>query len=344
MQVTASQLADLLAITIPAGLPVLITGAPGVGKSDVVAQATKRLNFDFLLSHPAVEDPTVPAGLPWIGKGASEATFLPFGIMAKALKATKPTVWFLDDLGQASPAVQAAYMQLLLARRVNGHILPDCVTFIAATNRRTDRAGVSGILEPVKSRFACIVELIADIESWAAWAIDHSISPTLIAFLRFRPETLSAFTPTADITNSPMPRTWAHLAKLEALNLPPVLEHAAFAGAVGEAAAIEYIAFRKMANSLVNLQAILDDPLGVRIPSQPSELYATAVGLAGKARPETFAKIGQYCNRLVDASKGEFAVLCIRDAVRRNDKLQHTDTFVRLASGPIGKLITGQAN
>ncbi len=75
------------------------------------------------------------------------------------MTATKLTACFIDDLGQATPAVQAAAMQLILARTLNGHRVSDHVVFIAATNRRTDRAGVSGILEPVKSRFATLVEL-----------------------------------------------------------------------------------------------------------------------------------------------------------------------------------------
>ena len=38
----------------------------------------------------------------------------------------------------------------------------DQVTFIACTNRKTDMAGVTGILEPVKSRFISISELTRD--------------------------------------------------------------------------------------------------------------------------------------------------------------------------------------
>ena len=170
MTVTPKQLTALLAAMIPARLPLLITGAPGVGKSDIIAQATAQSQADLLISHPAVADPTDAKGLPWPKAGENEATFLPFGELASAIKATKPTVWLLDDLGQATPAVQASFMQLILARRVNGHILPDHVTFVAATNRRSDRAGVAGILEPVKSRFACIVELEPTIDDWSQWA------------------------------------------------------------------------------------------------------------------------------------------------------------------------------
>src|SRR5580765_2856955 len=99
--------------------PILISGAPGVGKSDVVDQSAQLAGADMILSHPAVSDPTDAKGLPWVVDGA--ATFLPFGELHRAINATRPTVWFLDDLGQAMPAVQSSFMQLLLARRVNGH-------------------------------------------------------------------------------------------------------------------------------------------------------------------------------------------------------------------------------
>ncbi|HYE72078.1 MAG TPA: ATP-binding protein, partial [Blastocatellia bacterium] len=186
MTMKPSQLRQFLASAIKQQLPILITGAPGVGKSDIVASAAQDAQAELIISHPVVSDPTDAKGLPWANKNATEATFLPFGELARALKATKPTVWFLDDLGQASPAVQASFMQLILARRVNGHALPDCITFVAATNRRTDRAGVSGILEPVKSRFASIVPLEADLDDWCAWAIDKQLPVELIAFMRFR--------------------------------------------------------------------------------------------------------------------------------------------------------------
>jgi hypothetical protein len=344
MSVSPKQLTELLAEMIPARLPLLSTGSPGIGKSDIIAQAAQQAGADLIISHPAVSDPTDFKGLPWPNADGNSANFIPFGEFSHALNAKNLTVWFFDDLGQAPPSVQAACMQLFLARRVNGHVLPDCVTFLAATNRRVDRAGVSGILEPVKSRFVSIVELEPDIDSWCQWAFSHGIPATLIAFLRFRPELLCKFEATADLTNSPVPRTWAHLAKVEALNLPAAIESAVMAGSVGEGAALEYLAFRQMVKSLVNLDAILLNPDKAQIPSKPSELYATAVGLAARANDSNFARIVTYANRLyTEAGKGEFAVLLIRDATRRDERIQYTDSFVRLNSGPLGQLISGKA-
>jgi hypothetical protein len=344
MNLNPQQLATALEAFLAQRMPLLVTGAPGIGKSDIIAAAAKLAGFDLIISHPAVSDPTDFKGLPWPDATKKSAGFIPFGEFHHALTATRPTAWFFDDLGQASVAVQAACMQLFLARRVNGHILPDCIVFVGATNRRGDRAGVNGILETVKSRFDSIVELEPDIDSWCNWAFGHNIPPTMIAFLRYRPELLSKFIPSADLVNSPSPRTWSAAARIEALNLSAAIELPLMAGAVGEGAATEYLVFRKMVASLINLDAILKDPDKAAIPTAPDQLYATAVGLAAKANGQNFARIAVYCNRLIDSQHGEFAVLCIRDAVRKDEKLTYTDTFVRLASGPVGNLISGNVN
>ncbi len=337
-----SQLATFLARTIAAKLPVLITGAPGIGKSDIVAQATEAAGAHLLLSHPAVADPTDAKGLPWISKDGQSATFLPFGELAQALRATEPTVWFLDDLGQAQPAVQASFMQLLLARRVNGHKLPEHIVFIAATNRRTDRAGVTGILEPVKSRFAAIVELEADLDDWCQWAFTQPhMPPELVAFLRFRPELLCKFTPSADLTNSPLPRTWSHVGKILELGLPAAIESQALAGAVGEGPAVELQSFLRMFRELPSIDAILLDPDAQDIPDSPAVLYAVVTGLARKANEQNYGRVARYAERLADDAHGEFAALLLRDVSRQFPELNNTPEFVRLMSGPLGQLVSG---
>lgn len=334
-----TQVRTLLVSTIKAGMPVLIVGKPGVGKSDVVAQASDDAGAEILVSHPAVADPTDAKGLPWAEPGANEAKFLPFGDLALAMKATKPLVWFLDDLGQASPAVQASYMQLLLARRVNGHKLPDCVSFVAATNRREDRAGVSGILEPVKSRFATIIEMDADPDDWTNWAASNGIRPELIAFMRMRPELLCDFKPTGDMKNSPCPRTWSHASKILNLNLSNGLESLALAGAVGEGAAAELSGFIQMFRNLpVSPDQILLDPTGADVPKEPSHLYAISSALAFKGNAENFGRLLTYAKRMPQ----EFGVLTIRDAVRRNKKCTAHPDFSKFAASKLGRLVSGQ--
>lgn len=336
----AKDLIAYLASTIKARLPVLITGAPGIGKSDIVTQAAIDADADLILSHPAVADPTDVKGLPWIVDG--KATFLPFGELAQALNTDRATVWFLDDLGQASPAVQASYMQLLLARRVNGHVLSDNVTFIAATNRRTDRAGVSGILEPVKSRFlGGIVELEAHLDDWCTWAIAKNIAPELIAFLRFQPDLLCKFQASADLVNCPVPRTWSGVSKILELGLPATIQSQAIAGIVGDGAATEFLAFLRLYRELPNVDQILIDPDSVAIPENPATLYALAGALAHRTTETNFARVARFAERMIAEGRGEFSVLTIRDAMNRHPKIVQTTAFVKLATGELGQLISG---
>jgi len=348
-KLTPSQLKVLLSASIKARANVLVSGAPGIGKTQILIEATRDAGADLIISHPAVEDPTDVKGLPWLnGTKKNEATFLPFGALAQALNAKKLTVWFLDDLGQATPAMQAAYMQLLHGGRVNGHQIPDCVVFVAATNRRTDKAGVTGILEPVKSRFGTIVELIPDIDDFSRWAfknLDPNAAMTLVPFLRFRAELLSKFEPSADLTNSPSPRTWEKVARWETLQLPQEIEAAAMSGAVGAGAAGEYLAFRVMARQLPNLDGIITNPKKAAIPTEMSKLFAISIGLARKANVGNFGRITQYAERmLTEANRGEFAVLMMREVQRLDEDqaIQHTHDYIQMTLGPVGEQMDGR--
>lgn len=339
--VRPAELIELLSHAIPAIRPILITGPPGIGKTSIVEQAAQLCDADVIISHPVVADPTDVKGLPWVVPGASHASFFPFGDAYRALNAKKLTVWVLDDLGQAMPSVQASYMQPILGRQINGERLPDCLTFVAATNRRTDRAGVTGILEPVKSRFASIVELAVNLDDWCTWAFAHNLPAELIAFLRFKTNLLCEFNASADLTNSPVPRTWAHVAQLMALNLSPNVMHAAIIGAVGEGAAVEFAGFRRLYATLPSIDGILIDPKGQPLPKEMSTLYAVVTALGMKANENNFPRIAVYAERLTKANHGEFATLLLRDAVKRAPKIMQTGAFIALASSELGQLIAG---
>lgn len=344
ISITPQETTQLLGAFMKAKTPILLTGAPGIGKSSLVERAAQEAGFDLILSHPVVADPTDAKGLPWLDKDGESAKFLPFGDLAKAMKATKPTLWFLDDLGQASPAVQASYMQLLLAREVNGHKLPDCVTFAAATNRRSDRAGVSGILTPVLSRFGCIVEISVSINDWTQWALDADVAPELISFLRFRPDLLQDFDPSKrDMENFPCPRTWGFVGqKTLKMGLPQNLEFVAIAGAVGEGAATEFHAFMNLLRgNLPNPDSIILDPDNAAIPDQPSLLWAVCTALTKKATDGNCGRIFRYAERLHNDKKSEFATLMVKDIIRTQPNICDTPEWTRLAVSPFGKSFLG---
>ena len=303
-------------------LPVLIKGAPGVGKTDIVTQVANDLKMKLILFHPVVSDPTDFKGLPGIVKGKAE--FLPFGDLRVLLECEEPTLAFYDDVGQAPACVQAALMQLILANQVNGHILSEHVVHCAATNRREDRAGVTGILEPVKSRFATILELIADVDDWVTWALHHEMPPELIGFVHFRPALLTSGKATNDIINHPCPRTFANAGRLINSGLTDL---ETLAGAVGEGCASEMVGFIKVYKQLPNLSAILTDPKNATVPDEPAALYAVVSGLTEKVTEQNFSRVNAYGNRLPQ----DFSILLVRNCIRKEPKIQNTKAFIEWA-------------
>ena len=321
-----SLLFKTLAATIPAKLPILLKGQPGIGKTAIVEQATEEAGFDLILSHPVVDDPTDYKGMPFVIEnkdGEKYATFLPFGNLREAIEATGPTVYFLDDLGQAPPAVQSACMQLLHARKINGHDISKNITFLAATNRKRDKANVKGVLEPVKSRFASIFEVEHDVEDWIKWAVkpENNIPAELIAFIRFRPDMLNQFEPTANIVNTPCPRTVENVGRLMNAGIPHEAEHEAFKGAAGEAFATEFVNFLKIYRHLPNPAMVLADPDNADIPTDKLDvLYALCTAISRMASEKNHERFFRFAERL----PVEFGICMVKDAVNRTPELHLT--------------------
>ena len=317
------QLNQAIKFAIKNKYPLLIKGSPGIGKTQILTQACLETGTELIVSHPVVSDPTDYKGLPFPTKDGTEATFLPFGDLLKLINADKPTVFFLDDIGQASSSVQASLMHLLLARRINGHAVSEHVVFLAATNRRQDRAAVQGILEPVKSRFAAILELEVNVDDWVDWAIENNMPVELIAFIRFRPNLLHDFKPTADIINTPNPRTVAAVGMMMNAGLPKDTEYEMISGAAGEGFAAEFLGFLKIYRDLPDIEKLIADPENAIVPDEPSVLFAVCGALSAKGNKKNLSNIIKFTDRL----PGEFQVLLIKDAIKRNKSLSNTKEF-----------------
>jgi hypothetical protein len=323
-----TKLKSYLAYAVPKNYPVLIKGKPGIGKTDIIEAAALEAKAELIVSHPVVSDPTDFKGLPFASKDGLSADFLPYGDLNRLTKAKKKTVFFLDDLGQAPAVVQAACMQLLLARKINGHAVSDHVTFVAATNRREDKAGVSGILEPVKSRFMTILNLEVDVDDWVRWAIGADMPAELTSFVRFKPNVLEGGPASKDIENTSCPRTLAHVGIQQNNGLPEELYPEVFAGAAGPAFAIEYMTFMKMVKQLPSLDSIIADPDKAKVVKEPSINYAIIGGLARKMDDQTIAPIVRYLDRL----QPEFNVACMTDGASRNPSVCKNKAYIAWAS------------
>jgi hypothetical protein len=311
--------------------PVLITSGPGCGKTDIISDAVKTIGYDLLVTHPVVSDPTDFKGMPYVSPDG-EALFVPFNDLKHLVDAKKDTVFFFDDFGQAPVSVQAAAMQLLLARRINDHIISDKVTFIAATNRRQDKAGVSSILEPVKSRFYSIVELTPSTKDWVEWAYKHDMPGELIGFIRWRESTkggiLYDFQPTIELQNSPCPRTVAFLGNMLKVGIPDSIKLEVFKGAVGAGFTSEFLAYLNICKELPDPADIINNPTKVPIPKKPDILFAICSNLVTKTTRKNFVNIMKFINRLPD----EFGLMLVQDILTMDNTFADLEPFTEWSS------------
>ncbi|MHA1952463.1 MAG: ATP-binding protein [Candidatus Heimdallarchaeaceae archaeon] len=348
-----TELAQFLAYTIPAREPILITGKPGIGKSDIVVQAANACGADIIFIHAVVSDPTDAKGMPWVRitkDGDAEAVFIPFYELQKMINAQKLTLVFLDDFGQAPPSVQAAFMQLLLARRINEHKISDYVVFVGATNRRQDKAAVSGVLEPVKSRFTAIIELITNIHSWLDWSLGDGkivvkkshineripilpVAMEVVQFMRKNSEWIDKFEATNDLRNTPTPRTIVNMSKFVKMGLPKELQLAAFSGAAGQEIATAFHGFLKFYTKMPDPDVVIANPTKAPVPDTKdpdagiSIMYALVGSLAQRANVKNFDNIAKYADRIPK----EFQVYLMKDSTRLNGEIRDCKGFTNWA-------------
>ncbi len=312
-----SEIVAALETLLDISQPAFLWGAPGVGKSQVVAQVAAARGLTLVDVRAVLLDPVDLRGIPRIDP-EGRAVWCPPSFLPRAGRG----ILFLDELNTAPPLVQAACYQLILDRKLGEYELPQGWTVIAAGNRESDRAVTHRLPSALANRMVHL-DFDPDLEDWLAWAEGAGLEPRVRAFLRFRPRLLHAFDPQRNEKAFPSPRSWEFAARILAARPQGTALAALLRGAVGEAAALECLGFLAVCESLPEVEAVLADPDGVRLPEEPAAIYAMCESLARKASDSTMPSLATLARRL----PVEFSVLLMRDAVAAEPSIVETEAF-----------------
>lgn len=184
---------DVLDVAYRARRAVLLEGATGIGKSQIVAQFAARRGIETRVLDLSLLEPPDLVGLPVIANGRTEY----------ACPAELPTagrgVLMLEELNRAELPVMQPALQLLSARRLHGYELPEGWMCIAAVNPEDDDYQVHALDPALRARFLGL-HVHADRESWLAWAGEAHVHPAVVSVVRAHD----------DAFEGAPPRSWAY--------------------------------------------------------------------------------------------------------------------------------------
>ena len=316
MQVRISQATSMLTKYLQAKLVPMLTGSPGIGKSQIIHKIAEDFNLKVIDLRLSQCDLTDLLGFPQIT--GSKAGYVPmdtFPIQGdKVPDGYSGWMLFLDEMNGAVPAVQAAAYKLILDRMVGSYHLHKNVAIVCAGNLETDNGIVNPMPTPLQSRMVHL-ELVADVKEWLDWAVSSGIDHRITSYINFKPGNLYTFQPDHTDHTYGCPRTWEFSNRLLAVvdetspDFLPML-----AGTISEGLAQEFVGFCKIYKDLPKLEQIINAPESIKVPAEPSILFALTGSLSHNATMDNFSQLMKFISRLPI----EFQVVCLRETIRRN--------------------------
>jgi hypothetical protein len=339
------QLAEEIIDHYKQGTALLVQGGIGIGKSEVMREASKqiannhspKLHFvewnklslaekkDLLNSEKLAQtfifsdirasqiDPSDLRGIPDLNHGSEYLLWkqqLLFTILANP---KAKGVLFFDEINTAPSTIQNSLMQIILDKCIGELPISEGVLRIGAGNRTEDRASIFDIPAPLKERFGMVELAIPEIDSWIEWAVKHDVDTRIITYLKFQPQFLYKFEPKGKDKNA-NPRSWVflskHIREIENNYDKIFIKAGQF---VGEGIASQFTAYCKLARK-IDIDELIKNPAKMKdFWEKAKEIdikYAVVSGVSEKYRqnPKLFDSVATLTGYI----EPEFAILLLR--------------------------------
>ena len=183
---------------VEAQRPIFLLGAPGIGKTAIMAQVAAELDLglvDYSMTHHTRQS---AIGLPFITKrsfGGHEADISEYTmseIIASIYESIEQTGWhegilFLDEINCVSETLMPMMLRFLQSKMLGNHRVPDGWVIVSAGNpleyNKSARTFDVVTMDRVKR-----IEVEPDLAAWREYAVANGVHPAVASFLDMRPD------------------------------------------------------------------------------------------------------------------------------------------------------------
>ena len=198
---------DTAKLVIMTGEVPLLIGESGIGKTSLVMEIAKELDYEIVTIDANLLKEGEIGGLPIVadmevknGNNISKRKITTYAIHNKlievdlAIEKERNVLLFVDELNRCDHAVQQELMNLVLNREINGYKLHDDVKILAAMNPSSKYGSdfdyqVVDMDAAQENRFVWL-NMEPDYNQWLNWAMDSGIEQKVIEFISTFPEYL----------------------------------------------------------------------------------------------------------------------------------------------------------
>lgn len=201
--------------------PVLLYGAPGIGKTAIMSQIADELGIG-LLSYTITHHTRQSAiGLPYIvnknyqGRSYAVTEYTLSEIIASVYEKIEKTkqnegILFIDEINCVSETLAPAMLDLLQNKKFGPHEIPKGWILVACGNPKEYNKSVKDFdvvtLDRVKR-----LDVDTDFDSFSKYAINKNIHESVLYYLQLKPQNLLVFEKTIEGMLFATPRGWEDL-------------------------------------------------------------------------------------------------------------------------------------
>lgn len=213
-----------LRIPVSGQRPIFLSGTPGIGKTEIVAQIAKELEIGFVSYSMTHHTRQSALGLPYIehqsflGKEYAVTEYTMSELIASVYETMEESgvregILFLDEINCVSETLAPVMLQFLQYKKFGRYSLPEGWVVVTAGNppeyNRSVRKFDVATLDRIK-----VMHVEADYAVWRDYAAAQAVNPVVLAFLDYKKEYFYQLASAIDGPVYVTARGWWDLAKM----------------------------------------------------------------------------------------------------------------------------------